>query len=525
MMTDRVEYVSTRGGSEPRFFSRALLSGIAEDGGLFSPDKVPTLSATELSRLRPLKYWQRAFHILRKFNPDMPDVTLGEMTRDAYGSNFDSLDVAPVVSIGNRQYMQELWHGPSGAFKDMALQIMPLMFEEACAKDNRAREAASLGPLRYFVIGTTSGDTGAAAIEGYKNKRSLSIAVFYPRGKVSRLQELMMTTQDGNNVFVGAMEGDFDAIQRAAKETFADKEFNDLLLDQYGVVLSSANSINWGRIVPQIAYHVSAYVDLLEKGVIEPGDKIDIAVPTGNFGNILSAFYAKQMGVPINKLVCASNENNVLTAFLQTGIYDIRERSMKQTPSPSMDILVSSNVERLLYEITRDPVRVYRWMEELKTNKVFKVDEDVLKRLHEDFYAGWVENDECLQNIKDLFERKNYLMDTHTSVAHRVAQEYQEQNPSNRPLIISSTAHWAKFPRDIRKALLGSDANQIIADASPEETEFSIISQIMKLVPNATVPQSIATLQAKPERFAGVADAESEWIKRAILSYLQPKAA
>lgn len=427
-------YKSTRGNNKKYSFSEVLLKGIADDGGLFIPEKIPKLTLNQLTQLSDITYQKRAVFVLKLFKTGFPKSVISNIVNQAYSTNFDTPLIAPLIHLKDHQYILELWHGPTLAFKDLALQIMPLFFSNVIQKPNH-----------YLILVATSGDTGKAALEGYKDKENISIIVFYPYKHVSKIQELQMTTQEGANVSVVAIKGDFDKCQSLVKEIFNDSELKNTLKSKYHTVLSSANSINWGRLLPQVVYHISGYLDLIKKGVISAGDRIDIAVPCGNFGNIVAAFYAREMGLPIGKLICASNANNVLTEFLQTGIYDIRNRSLIRTPSPSMDILVASNVERLLYLLTRNPSQVSSWMNDLKSNKLFVVDSLTKNKLRDIFYADWVSNEDCLANVDKLQEETKYLMDPHTSVAHIVAERYLAKNKTSTPVIICSTAHWSKF--------------------------------------------------------------------------------
>ncbi len=434
-------YKSTRDNNKKYSFSEVLLKGIADDGGLFIPEKIPKLTLNQLTQLSDMAYQKRAVFVLNLFKTGFPKGVISNIVNQAYSTNFDTSLIAPLIHLKDNQYVLELWHGPTLAFKDMALQIMPLFFSKAIKKPNR-----------YLILVATSGDTGKAALEGYKDKENISIIVFYPEKHVSKIQELQMTTQEGENVSVVAIKDNFDKCQSLVKEIFNDKRFNNILKSKFKTTLSSANSINWGRLVPQIVYHVSSYVDLIRMGVISAGDQIDISIPTGNFGNILAAFYARGMGLPVRKLICASNANNVLTKFLQTGVYDIRNRSLVKTPSPSMDILVASNIERLLYLLTNNPKQVSDWMNHLKLNKFFMVDIATKNKLKDIFYADWVSNIDCLKHIKALYSETKYLIDPHTSVAHIVAERYIAKTNIIKPVIICSTAHWSKFSRSIVNA-------------------------------------------------------------------------
>ncbi len=502
-----IRYKSTRGARKLYPFSATILKGIAADGGLFVPEKIPSLTLRQMQRLINCSYQEQALFIINLFQPDFSREIIKKIVYSAYAANFDSKEIAPVMHLKNNQYLLELWHGPTAAFKDMALQIMPLFFVESLKKDNEKQ--------KYLILVATSGDTGKAALEGYKNKKNVSIVVFYPAGHVSQLQERQMKTQDGKNVNVYAVHGDFDTVQTMVKDIFNDKKFNNVLNNRNNTVLSSANSINWGRLLPQIIYHISSYLDLVKKSAIRLGEQIDIAVPTGNFGNILAAFYAKRMGLPIKKLLCASNENNVLTEFLKTGVYSIKNRQLVHTPSPSMDILVASNIERLLYEITHDTKKVSRWMMDLKIKGKFTVDNNTSQILQKEFYADWISNKDCLSNIKNIYSERQYLMDPHTSVAQMVAERYIENNDVILPVVICSTAHWAKFAKDIYKALL-KNKNRL-------RDEFDMIKKICSIAPGIRAPKSIMNLKQKKTIFnkkiqADVKSVEENIIGNSILS-------
>lgn len=484
-----ITYHSTRGEKKPYTFSQVILKGMSPDGGLFVPEKIPTISHDDLLLLAKKSYQERAEFIFTLFQTDFAEQEIQTIVKKAYAENFDDKEIAPLIHLKNNQYILELWHGPTAAFKDMALQIMPLFFSAAIKKDNEQRKNDNKKAFRYLILVATSGDTGKAALEGYKNKEHVSIIVFYPHKKVSKLQELQMRTQKGKNVNVFAVTGDFDDTQTLVKNIFNDNQFNNELKEKYQTILSSANSINWGRLIPQIVYHISSYCDLLKQQTINIGEPIDIAVPSGNFGNLLAAYYAKKMGLPVRKFICASNENNVLTQFLQTGIYSIKNRKLVMTPSPSMNILIASNIERLLYLITNNPKQVALWMKELKTNGEFEVDDTTKNILQKEFFADWVSNEDCLTNIKKVFDETNYLMDPHTSIAQIVAERYSTQHKSPLPLIISSTAHFAKFANDVAKTLS--------LDIKKATDEFEIIQKICALDKKISAPQSLVTLQQK----------------------------
>lgn len=503
-----IHYKSTRGEDTSYTFSEVILKGIAPDGGLFVPKKIPAITREDLQNLTNKSYQERAKRIFQLFETDFTDDQIKEIVDEAYSSNFDDKKIAPLIHLKNKQYILELWHGPTAAFKDMALQIMPLFFSEAIEKNNQQRNKNNEKPLRYLILVATSGDTGKAALEGYKNKKNASVIVFYPDGQVSKLQQLQMQTQEGKNVKVFAVKGDFDDTQTLVKNIFNDKQFNDELRNTYQTVLSSANSINWGRLIPQIVYHVTSYLDLVAQKAITLGDEVDIAVPSGNFGNLLAAFYAKKMGLPIRKLICASNENNVLTHFLKTGIYSVKNRKLIMTPSPSMNILIASNIERLLHLITNNPKQVALWMNELKIHGEFEVDDATKAILQHEFFADWVTNDDCLTNIKKIFTEQHYLMDTHTSVAQIVTERYIMQNNTVTPVIVSATANWAKFTKDIAKAL-GIHAEQ-------SDDEFTLIRKICSLQQTIQAPQSLISLQQKKQRFTESINADQTFVEELI---------
>ncbi len=496
-----IYYKSTRGLQKKFTFSEAILKGIAPDGGLFVPTEVPQLTIDKLKSLVGKSYQELCLEIFDLFQTDFPSDLLKDIIFKAYSSNFDDPQIAPLVRLKENQYILELWHGPTSAFKDMALQIMPYFFAEAAKKSSQ----------KYLILVATSGDTGKAALEGYKDKGGISIIVFYPDKGVSKLQALQMTTQEGQNLKVFSVQGNFDDVQSYVKEVFNDEKFNNQLFKKQDTVLSSANSINWGRLLPQIVYHIFSYLNLIEQKVIKKGDEIDIAVPTGNFGNILAAFYAKKIGLPIRKLICASNGNNVITKFLQTGIYDIHKKKLIKTPSPSMDIIVASNIERLLYEITNDQILINLWMRQLQEGKKFEIDAKTKKVIQEIFYADWVSNDDCLLTIKTTYNETGYLMDPHSAVAQAVVDRYQVRFGTDLPMVICSTAHWAKFPKDVYKALKG---------LRTDEDEFELIQVIKEMDSKLHVPKNILDLENKKVLHKGKIQSTKEEMEKIILQYL-----
>lgn len=484
-----IKYRSTRGDKSKYTFDEAILKGIANDGGLLVPESIPLLSNNELEILKSQAYQERASTIFRLFKTGFNDEKIEEIAQEAYGEKFDNPEIAPIKHLKDNQYMLELWHGPTSAFKDMALQFKPLCFSESIRLENEKRKTEGKTEKRYLILAATSGDTGKAALEGYKNRKQIKIVAFYPQNGVSEIQRKQMLTQEGNNVEVYGIDGNFDDAQNAVKQMFNDPDFN-AKLNQENVFLSSANSINWGRILPQIFYYISAYCDLLNKKIIQENELIDVAVPTGNFGNILAAYYAKQMGIPIDKLICASNENSILTDFIQTGIYDLTQRNLIKTPSPSMDILISSNLERLLFEITQDSEKIKQWMHDLKNNLRFEVDAETLAKIQENFVSGKCDNATTLETLKKVYDRTSYLMDPHTAVVQEVIEEYLEKSGSQKPVLIASTAHWAKFGSDVYRAL-----NKVsVEEKITIEDEFEILEEIAKKT-GKDIPENLAKLK------------------------------
>jgi threonine synthase len=411
--SETVKYTSTRGNGQICSGAEAILSGIASDGGLFVPLTLPFLDIHWAEKPKP--YIKLAAEVLGKLLPDYSELEL-EQCAAAYDVNFDSVDIAPLVRVGSRSVL-ELWHGPTSAFKDMALQILPRLLTLALEKTGETSD--------ILILVATSGDTGKAALEGFRDIPGTAILVFFPSAGVSEVQRRQMITQEGKNVGVVAVEGNFDDAQTGVKAIFADSAIRGMLA-QKKWKLSSANSINWGRLAPQIAYYFSAYQALSQNRTIQAGDLVNFCVPTGNFGNILAGYYAKQMGVPIGRLICASNDNNVLTDFLRTGIYD-RNRPFHQTISPSMDILISSNLERLLYHTTQgDADQVREWMRQLNSQGRYEIDSETLSEIQRNFWADWALEADAAQIIRQVWEQENYLLDPHTAVAWKAADTYEK---------------------------------------------------------------------------------------------------
>lgn len=446
-----MKYVSTRGaiGTENDVSSMyAIKTGLACDSGLFLPESVPALTLDDIARLSKLEYSERASEILALFLDDYDKEYLKDSCRRAYGKSKFGDHAAPIHSLDGNRHILELWHGPTCAFKDMALQIMPYLLTGALRGTDEKRSA--------YILVATSGDTGKAALEGYKDIDKIEMTVFYPENGVSRVQKLQMATQTGKNVHVCAIKGNFDDAQNGVKHIFADREFAKML-DGAGYFLSSANSINWGRLSPQIVYYISAYADLVAQNKIRLGEVINVTVPTGNFGNILAAYYAKLMGLPLGKLVCASNSNNVLTDFINTGVYD-RNRHFYTTMSPSMDILISSNLERLLY-LFCGAEETAGYMRSLAECGKYKVSESCLAKLQENFAAYYADEEATANTIAECYKNENYLIDTHTAVGLKAADEYIRTSDDRRPMLVASTASPYKFAADVLRAVSGREAS------------------------------------------------------------------
>ena len=490
-----MDYFSTRGASECVSSAAAILKGLASDGGLFVPASFPQMTLTEIEALVPLSYEERAVRILRLFLTDYTEAELRGCVERAYGRTFDDVRRAPVRTVGELEVL-ELWHGPTSAFKDMALQLLPQLMSTACVKEGE-RDT-------ILILVATSGDTGKAALEGFADTEGIRIMVFYPNGGVSPVQRLQMVTQTGANVSVVAVRGNFDDAQRGVKEIFGDAAMAEELA-ALRTKLSSANSINWGRLVPQIVYYFSAYADLLGERSIAAGDAVNFTVPTGNFGNILAGYYAKRMGLPIGKLVCASNANNVLTDFLQTGIYD-RKRDFYQTMSPSMDILVSSNLERLLYYLTEDTAQVAAWMRELAEVGTYDASR-LLPVLHENFWAACADDAETEEEIRAVYERTGYTLDTHTAVAYRAAEGYRRATGDTRPMVVLSTASPYKFGASVLHAL-GEDAAGL-----DEFTQMTLLKERSGM----EIPARLAALRAAAVLHEGIC--ERDGMRAAVLSF------
>lgn len=474
-----MNYLSTRGLSENKTGSQAVILGIAEDGGLFIPETIPTFTQS-LEELCRFDYEETATQIMSLYFPDFKREAFRNAVQKSYQNKFDSHGIAPVIKAGKLNVM-ELYHGPTLAFKDLALSFLPelmrLSLEQEKIED------------KVVILTATSGDTGKAALEGFKNKEGIQIVVFYPQDGVSEMQKLQMVTEDGENVFVAAVEGNFDDAQSGVKAIFRDKKFQEEL-SQEKIRLSSANSINIGRLIPQIVYYVHGYCQLVNQGEINSGEKIHVVVPTGNFGNILAAYYAKKMGLPIDKLICASNDNKVLFDFFTTSTYDCN-RSLVTTTSPSMDILISSNLERLLFEISdRDSEKVSKLMVELEKNGKYSIDKKMAENLP-DFYGAFATEEEVHQTIANVFKESNYLIDTHTAVAVHGYQKYKEETGDQTPALIVSTASPFKFGKTVGAALGLSQDRENFYEEAKELAAFAKVE----------IPFQLKKLTEMPIRF------------------------
>ena len=505
-------YIDTRGKApHAATFTEAVIDGLAPGGGLYVPERIPRMTMDEILSLAHMPYAQRAARVYRAFEIDLPDDEIDRLMGLVYGGNFDTPEICPITSLDAGTHVLELWHGPTSAFKDMALQCLPRFFSASVKK---LRDEGKLDH-DFMILVATSGDTGKAALEGFKDVDHVSVGVLYPDGGVSDIQRKQMVTTTGSNVSVWGVRGNFDDCQTGVKKVFGDEAFAAELMEGSNVALSSANSINWGRLMPQIVYYLSAYATLVVQGKVAAGDPIDVCVPTGNFGNILAAYYAKRMGCPIEMLLCASNENRVLTDFINTGTYDISERDFVLTPSPSMDILVSSNLERQLFELTdRDPEAISGWMDDLTGRRRFRVDERTFARLREAYRADSIDNATCLKTIKEVFEHHGYLIDPHTAVAWKAAQNLRGSNP----VLVASTAHWAKFGDNVYRALNGIAAGEPL----PDEVAGLTGCQLNRLIAEKTgscVPRGLAELDEMPVRFSEVIDGTTDAIKQAALGF------
>lgn len=471
-----VLYSSTRNDGAKVTASQAILKGLADDGGLFVPDHIPSLECS-LRELTGKSYQEIAYEVMRLFFTDFTKDELKNCIDRAYDSKFDTPIIAPFAEAEGTYYL-ELFHGATIAFKDMALSILPHLMITAAKKNQVQNE--------IVILTATSGDTGKAALAGFADVEGTKIIVFYPKDGVSPIQEKQMVTQKGDNTFVVGIRGNFDDAQTGVKKLFNDQELVKKMAEE-GLQFSSANSINIGRLVPQVVYYVYAYAKLLEEGKISDGGKINVVVPTGNFGNILAAFYAKNMGVPIGKLICASNENKVLYDFFVTGTYD-RNREFMLTSSPSMDILISSNLERLIYRIAGNDAKVNaELMHSLSTTGSYEITQQMKEQLA-DFYGNYADEKETSQRIKEMYENTGYILDTHTAVASAVYKKYVQETGDDLTTVIASTASPFKFTRNVMNA---------IDEKYNAMSDFELVDELSK-IGNVAVPNAIEEIRTAP---------------------------
>ncbi len=485
-------YTSTRNKNIRVSASQAIAQGISEEGGLFVPCTLPHFSLDTIRSMADMPYTERAKTVLREFLDDFSEEELDYCVNGAYADGkFSSKKIAPVVKVSGNENILELWHGPTCAFKDMALQLLPYLMTVSAKKTADGKT--------IVILVATSGDTGKAALEGFKDVANTKILVFYPVDGVSPMQKLQMTTQEGKNVAVCAINGNFDDAQSAVKAIFTDDAIKAELAKK-NMMFSSANSINWGRLVPQIVYYFSAYADLLSQGSITAGDEINVVVPTGNFGNILAGYYAKEMGLPIKKLVCASNSNNILTDFLTTGTYD-KNRAFYTTTSPSMDILISSNLERLLYHMSGDDdAMVTSLMNALSDNGKYEVSDTLIQNIQRVFAAGFCDEEAVRATIHKYEKDFGYLCDTHTAVAVKVYEDYVASTGDDIVTVIDSTASPYKFSKSVLEAVNNASASDM--------DEFATVEELHR-VTGAQVPLPLKALQDKQVRFTEVCDKEN----------------
>jgi len=494
-----MKYLSTRDKTLRFTAAEAIKMGLSRDGGLFTPVEYPALTADELQKLCAMTYQERAAFVMGKYLDDFTAEELKGYADSAYGTDkYDTDHAAPLRRVGGSTWCLELWHGPTSAFKDMALQMLPYLLSASLKKTGEDKTAC--------ILVATSGDTGKAALEGFADVPQTKILVFYPENGVSRIQQLQMVTQEGENVGVCAVRGNFDDAQNGVKRIFSDPAIRETL-DKRGCFLSSANSINWGRILPQVVYYISAYCDLVKAGEVKPGDRVNFCVPTGNFGNILACYFAKRMGLPVGKLICASNCNNILTDFIRTGVYD-RNRPFHTTMSPSMDILISSNLERLLFDLTGgsdEEVRGY--MEQLADTGRYEVRPEVKAQLQELFFGGCCSEEETSDTITAVWQ-DGYLIDTHTAVAAKVLADYRRETGDEAPAVFVSTASPYKFCDSVLTAM----GETPVADSIDRLDQLSAASGV-------AVPARLAALRGKAVRFEGVT--EREKMENVVLEFLK----
>lgn len=485
-------YKSTRNSGVKITSAEAIVQGISEDGGLFVPSEIPSITMDEIVKLGDMGYAERAAYVFAKYLTDFTEAEIRYCTENAYNDKkFATDNIAEMSHLFDGTYILELWHGPTCAFKDMALQILPYLLTTSAKKINIDK--------KIVILVATSGDTGKAALEGFADVPGTQIMVFYPEDGVSPMQKRQMTTQSGGNVGVCAVEGNFDDCQNGVKAIFTNEEIK-AELEKNKMMFSSANSINWGRLAPQIIYYISAYATLVKDEEIKAGDKINIVVPTGNFGNILAAYYAKHMGVPVNKLICASNTNKVLTDFITTGVYD-RNRQFYTTISPSMDILISSNLERLLYIMCgENDAQIREWFGSLAKEGRYEVTPEIKAKLAEEFAAGYCDDNETKATIKKIYDKYSYTLDTHSAVAVKVYEDYRQSTGDTTKTVIASTASPYKFSASVLEAIEGKPSSL---------DEFDMVDRLNELS-GYDIPASLAELKTKERRFKDVITKEQQ---------------
>lgn len=466
-----MEYISTRGNYRSVEAAEAILKGMVPAGGLFVPEKIPVFTQNEIFQMEDLSYQKIAIQVLKKFLTDYSQQELEEAVGGAYNSQkFPADRITPYHKLKDGMYILELWHGPTAAFKDIALQVMPYLLVQAVAKGSIDRE--------IVILVATSGDTGKAALEGFKDVSGISIIVFFPENGVSKIQEKQMVTTDGNNTFVVALKGNFDDCQSGVKEIFSDSEFNKAL-NTGGYQFSSANSINWGRLLPQLVYYFAIYAYLLKDGELNPGEKINITVPTGNFGNILAGYYAYEMGLPVNKFICASNDNKVLKDFIDTGTYDIN-RDFKKTISPSMDILISSNLERFLFEMNGHRAdKINEWYHQLQQTGKFSIDRETKSKIDDILVGEYAVEEEAMSAIENTYHDYNYLIDPHTAVGVSSFYNYSQNSRDKTPVVIDATANPYKFGEAVFKSL-----EDKVEDKVEIDNEFEYLERLQEMTGN-----------------------------------------
>ena len=494
-----MKYLSTRDKTLRFTAAEAIKMGLSRDGGLFTPETFPTLTEEEMKSLCTMTYQQRAAYVMGKYLDDFTAEELTDFAEKAYGpEKFDTPAVAPLRQVGGQTWCLELWHGPTSAFKDMALQMLPQLLTASLRKTGEEKTAC--------ILVATSGDTGKAAMEGFADVPQTKIMVFYPKDGVSEIQKLQMVTQEGQNVGVCSVVGNFDDAQNGVKRIFSDVEIREEL-EKRGYFLSSANSINWGRILPQVVYYVSAYCDLMNQGAITFGDKVNYCVPTGNFGNILACYYAKKMGVPVGKLICASNCNDVLTDFIRTGVYD-RNRPFHTTMSPSMDILISSNLERMLFELSgEDDQAVRGYMDQLKETGRYEISAEMKEKLQSLFYGGFATEEDTTATITALYA-DGYLIDTHTAVAAKVLTDYRAETGDDTVAVFASTASPYKFCDNVLKAI----GQEPVTDSVERIAQLEAASGVK-------APARLSALKGKAVRFDAVT--EKDQMECVVLNFLK----